>query len=361
MISRKEDFLIYGSYGYTGNLIAHLAVERGFHPVLAGRNRKKLEKQAAELGLRCLSFSLDDPTDIDRALAGFPVVLHCAGPFSHTYDAMASACLRTRTHYLDITGEIAVFEALAARHQDAFEAGVMLLPGIGFDVVATDCLAAHLKRRLPEASHLALAFRPVGSRFSRGTASSAVERAPKGGLIRHDGRLTPVPAASKTRPVDFGRGPVPAVMIPWGDVSTAYYSTGIPNIEVFIALPAIVRKLFPLTRYLGGLLSLSVIQKALKSLLVLVPPGPSAGQRARGFTLLWGEVRDAGGNRAVTLARTPESYAFTALAAMAAVEKILAGQAPPGFQTPSLAFGADFLLEIEGATRADIPLATDEI
>jgi short subunit dehydrogenase-like uncharacterized protein len=361
MSSRKEAFFIYGSYGYTGNLIARLAVQRGFQPVLAGRDRKKLEKQAHELGLSFVSFSLDDPAGIDRALVRVPLVLHCAGPFSHTFDAMSSACLRTGTHYLDITGEIAVFEALAARNQQAIEAGIMLLPGVGFDVVATDCLAAHLKRRLPEASHLALAFRPVGSRFSRGTAYSAIERAPKGGLIRYDGRLTPVPAASKTRQVDFGRGPVPAVTIPWGDVSTAYYSTGIPNIEVFIALPGLVRRLFPLIRYLGGILSLHLIQNALKDLLVLVPHGPSAEQLTQGFTLLWGEARDLHGRRVVSRARTPESYAFTALAAVKAIEKILEGQAPPGFQTPSLAFGPDFLLEIEGTSRSDVPLATDEI
>lgn len=361
MLSTKKDFLIYGSYGYTGDLIARQAVQLGFQPILGGRNRAKLEEQARELGLSFVSFPLEDPVGIEQALASVPLVLHCAGPFSHTYQAMASACLRTGTHYLDITGEISVFESLAALDEQARQAGITLLPGVGFDVAATDCLAAHLMRRLPGASHLALAFCPVGSRFSRGTASSAIERAPQSGLIRHDGRLTPVPAASKTRQVDFGRGPVPAVTIPWGDVSTAYYSTGIPNIEVFIALPGFVRTLFPLIRYLTGILSLPVVQKALKGLLILVPPGPSARQLAKGFTLIWGEARDMHGRRAVSRARTPESYAFTALAALKAVEKVLAGQAPAGFQTPSLAFGADFLLEIEGVSRTDLPLAADEI
>jgi short subunit dehydrogenase-like uncharacterized protein len=356
-----SNFLIYGSYGYTGDLIARLAVKKGYHPTLGGRDSEKLNKQARKLGLECIPLSLGDPSEIDRVLANFSLVLHCAGPFSHTYDQMASACLRTQTHYLDITGEVAVFEGLAGRGREAAAAGVMLLPGIGFDVVATDCLAAHLKERLPEADHLALAFRPVGSRFSRGTASSAIERGPKLGLVRRDGRLMAVPFASETRLVDFGKGPVPALRIPWGDVSTAFYSTGIPNVEVFIALPALVRKAAPIARYLGGLLAFKPIQKALKNLLTLLPPGPSPEQRARGFTLLWGEVRDAVGNLAVSRARTPESYEFTSLAALAAVEKVLDGQAPPGFQTPSLAFGSGFLLEIEGCTREDTPVASHEI
>jgi short subunit dehydrogenase-like uncharacterized protein len=350
----KETFLLYGSYGYTGNLIALQAVKCGFQPVLSGQNRTKLEKQAWKLNLPYIALSLDAPGEIDRVLAGFPAVLHCAGPFTHTYEAMASACLRTGTHYLDITGEISVFEGLASRDQAAYEAGVMLLPGVGFDVVATDCLAAHLKNRLPEATHLALAFRPLGSRFSHGTAISSIERAPLGGLIRREGKLTPVPVAYKNRQVDFGRGPVAAVSIPWGDVSTAFYSTGIPNIEVFIALPALVRRLFPLVRVLGGVMSLSVIKSLLKSMLELLPPGPSEKQLKDGFTLLWGEAWDPGGKRVTALAHTPESYAFTAQAALASVEKVLGGQATPGFRTPSLAFGADFLLEIEGTTRTDI-------
>jgi short subunit dehydrogenase-like uncharacterized protein len=273
---------------------------------------------------------------------------------------MASACLRTGTHYLDITGEVPVFEALAGLSPQASEAGITLLPGAGFDVVATDCLAAHLKRRLPEADYLALAFKPVGSRFSRGTATSAIERAPSAGLVRRNGRLTPVPVGFKICPVDFGKGPVPAISIPWGDVSTAYYSTGIPNIEVFIALPRYLRTIFPLVRYLGGVLALQAVKNALKSLLALLPPGPSEEQLKNGFTLLWGEARDSNGRRVTARARTPESYAFTAGAALAAVEKTLAGQSKPGFQTPSLAFGADFLLEIEGVIRTDIHQSTDE-
>lgn len=166
---------------------------------------------------------------------------------------MVESCLRTRTHYLDITGEIAVFEALAAQDGEAKAAGIMLLPGAGFDVVPSDCLAAHLKARLPSATRLILGLRGLG-RTSRGTATTVVENIHRGGLVRHNGVLTPVPAAWKTRQIDLGRGLVTAVLVPWGDVSTAYYSTGIPNIEVYMALPTLLRRLMVLSRYLGWLL-----------------------------------------------------------------------------------------------------------
>src|SRR5829696_2843358 len=177
--------LIYGSNGYTGRLIVERALERGLRPVLAGRNAAEVQRQADELGLEHRVFSLDDPRAVDAGLVGVGVVMHCAGPFARTSRPMADACLRTRVHYLDITGEIAVFEALAARDAEAKASGVMLLPGVGFDVVPSDCLAAHLARRLPTATRLTLAFRSAG-RMSRGTALTAIDRISDGGLVRRN-------------------------------------------------------------------------------------------------------------------------------------------------------------------------------
>ena len=150
-------------------------------------------------------FSLDDPAALGAGLDGVAAVLNCAGPFSRTARPMAEACLRRGVHYLDVTGEIAVFEELASRDAEAQAAGVMLLPGVGFDVVPSDCLAAHLKRRLPSATKLALGFQAV-SRLSRGTAMTMVENLPPGGMIRRGGVLTRVPAGWQTRAIDFGAG-----------------------------------------------------------------------------------------------------------------------------------------------------------
>ena len=348
------DFLLYGSNGYTGRLIAGHAVERGMRPLLAGRNAAEVAAQAAELGLEHAAFSLDDTAALEAALGRVPVVLHAAGPFSRTAAPMAAACLRTRTHYLDITGELTVFEAMAAQGKKAREAGVMLLPGTGFDVVPSDCLAAHLKRRLPSATRLRLAFTGIGGGISRGTATTMIENVARGGAVRREGRITPVPAAYRTRRVDFGRGPVSVTTIPWGDVSTAFYSTGIPDIEVYTRVGASQRRMMVASRYLGWLLGSAPVQRFLKGRIRAGAPGPADEARERGQSLLWGEAEDAAGNRAVSRMRTPEGYTLTALASVAIVRKVLDGHAPPGFQTPSLAYGPDFVLEIEGVTREDV-------
>ena len=169
-------FLLYGSTGFVGDAIARLAVQSGLRPLLAGRDAAKLEIQAAELGVEHRVFRLEDSTAMDRALKEVAVVLHCAGPYLYTFKPMLAGCLRTGTHYLDITGEIPVYEALASRDAEAKAQGVMLLPGVGFDVVPTDCLAVHLKQRLPSATRLTLAFHSQGpAGLPPGTQRTAIE------------------------------------------------------------------------------------------------------------------------------------------------------------------------------------------
>ena len=257
-----KKLLIYGSYGFTGNLIARLAVQRGLRPILAGRDPQRLARQAVELGLEHVAFSLDDRAAAHQALQNTFAVLHCAGPFVHTALPMAEACLRAGVHYLDITGEITVFEALAVRDAEAQAAGVMLLPGVGFDVVPTDCLAAHLKQRLPSATQLVLGIKTVGGRSSHGTMESAIESLPLGGKARRDGELVDVPLGTLTRQIDFGRGPRPAVAVPWGDVTTAWHSTSIPNIEVYFAWPSSMRWGMKAARWLQPVLTTSAARRA---------------------------------------------------------------------------------------------------
>jgi short subunit dehydrogenase-like uncharacterized protein len=346
-----SQFLIYGANGYTGELITRVAVERGLKPILAGRNEAAIAALAGKHGVEHRVFSLNDTAKLDAALNEVTMVIHCAGPFSLTSRQMGEACVRTKTHYTDITGEIAVFEACAAADQKAKDAGIMVMPGVGFDVVPSDCLAMHLKNRLPSATHLTLAFYGMG-RISHGTQSTMVMNVGKGGAVRRDGKIMPVPAAWRTREIDFGHGVVKTgVTIPWGDVSTAYHSTGIPNIEVYTVAPKSALKAMKLSRYLGWIMATGPVQKYLQS--KIKPGGPSDEERAKGKTLLWGEASDNDGNRVESRMQCPEGYTVTALAALNIAEKILAGHFTPGFQTPAKAYGANLILELDGVNRQD--------
>jgi short subunit dehydrogenase-like uncharacterized protein len=264
---------------------------------------------------------------------------------------MVEACLRNKRHYLDITGEIAVFEAMAARDNLAKEAGVMVMPGVGFDVVPSDCLALYLKNRLPSATNLTLAFYGVG-RISHGTQATMTMNVGKGGAIRKDGEIVKVPAAWKTHQIDFGEVQKLGVTIPWGDVSTAFYSTGIPNIEVYTIVPEQQLKLLKLSRYLGWLLSIKPVQNILQK--QIPAGGPSDEERTSGKTYLWGEASDEAGNKVEARQQSAEGYTLTALTALKIAEKILAGNFCTGFQTPAKCYGADLILEIEGVERQDV-------
>lgn len=340
-------WMIYGANGYTGRLIAAEAARRGLQPVLAGRNEAALRAMADELGLRWRMFTLDLPGAAEEGLRGMDLVLHCAGPFSATSAPMLEACLATRTHYLDITGEIDVFAHCHAQHARAQEAGIVVTPGVGFDVVPSDCLAAQLHRELPQATSLVLGFEGGGG-FSPGTAKTSVEGLGSGGCVRENGELKRVPLAWKTR--TFTRDGVDrmAMTIPWGDVYTAFVSTGIPNIEVYTTAPpkaiARIRRL----RRLGPLLRTRFVQRWLKRRIERRVKGPDAQTRENTRAYFWGEVR-GGGRAQVRRMVTPNGYALTVSASLGIVQCFLDNPAPPGgYYTPSQLMGPDYVLELSG-------------
>lgn len=349
-----KNFLIYGSYGYTGQLIVEHAVKEGLRPLLAGRDEGKLRAQARKHDLDYRAFSLDETAKLESALNEVDAVLHCAGPFVLTYRQMAEACLRTKRHYVDISGEIEGFEALAGMNEEAKQAGIMLMPGGGFDVVPSDCLAAYLHQRLPSATHFRLLLRGIGGGVSRGTARSAVENMHRQGRIRKDGKIVQVPPAWQILEQDFGRGPVPVVSVGWGDVSTAYRSTGVPNVETYFAFPRSAIHFLKLTRSIGPLIYSRPVRDFLKWVIGWANPhGPSRQRNLTGFSLMVGEMRDA--DRVVRAKlRTPEGYHMTALTSVEIMKRILNGEYKTGFQTPSLAYGADFILGFDGVKRENM-------
>ena len=349
-----KNFLIYGSYGYTGTLIVEQAVKQGLRPLLAGRDENQLRSQAEKFGLEYRAFPLENTAALDAALQEVEAVLHCAGPFVLTFRQMAEACIRNKKHYVDISGEIEGFETLAKMDEDAKSAGVMLLPGGGFDVVPSDCLSAYVAGKLASATHLELYIKSIGSGVSRGTARSGIENSHRQGRIRREGKIVSVPNLWDSKDIDFGRGPTRLVSVGWGDVSTAYHSTGIPNVTVYMSFPPAMINMMRLTRFAGPLLYTRTARNFIKRLIgKFLPPGPSRRQNENGFSLLIAEVRDSGQMVRAKL-QTPEAYHLTALTSVEIMRRILASDYRPGFLTPSKAYGADFILQFSGVTRKDL-------
>jgi short subunit dehydrogenase-like uncharacterized protein len=276
-------------------------------------------------------------------------VLHCAGPFSATSAPMIRACLAARVHYLDITGEIDVFEHAHSRDDDARTAGTVLCPGVGFDVVPTDCVAAVLQQALPDATYLALGFDAPG-RPSRGTARASIEGLAGGGRIRSSGRVVTVAHAFRVRDIDFGNGPRSAVTIPWGDVATAFYTTGIPNIETYLAMPgtgiAVLRRL----NWFKPVLRSGTVQSWLKRKAARGAPGPDAAARASGPTLVWGEAQAPSGETRTARIKVANGYDLTVQASLGILRHVLERSVAGGYFTPSQLVGPRFVESLPGST-----------
>ncbi len=347
-----DAWMVYGAYGYTGRLIIERAVALGLKPVVAGRDEDKAQSLALEYGLPHRSFELDDIKALRQGLEGMRAVLHCAGPFSRTSAPMIAACLQVGTHYLDITGEIDVFAYAHGNDAAARKRGIALVPGVGFDVVPTDCLAALLQRELPDATELVLAFDAEGGP-SRGTALTSVEGIASGGRVRRDGVLTRVPLGWKQREFPFPHGKRQAITIPWGDVYTAFVSTSIPNIEVYMGMPPRTISGMRKLRWVAPLLGLPPAQWLLKRLVAARVAGPSADGRGGSHAYVYGEVRNARGKTCAATLVTPNGYDLTADSALAIARYLVNDRRPhSGYFTPSMLMGADFIKQLPGVEFA---------
>ncbi|MCH8318565.1 MAG: saccharopine dehydrogenase NADP-binding domain-containing protein [Bacteroidetes bacterium] len=383
--NNPSTFLIYGCNGYTGKLITEMAVKRGLKPILAGRSKDKVEELAKQYSLDHLVFDLEDEEKIEKALNGrVKAVLHCAGPFSRTAKKMVKACLKT-CHYIDITGEMIIFEALQSYDKAAKEKGIMILPGAGYDVVPSDCLALYLKNKMPSAKHLELAIMTRGGGISHGTAKSIIENISKKSAIRLDGKILKVPHAYASRhDISFPFRNVMSksqkrhdissddisknytgVTVPLGDLFSAYISTGIPNITTyFIVKPAMI-KWMKLINYFGWLFANPLIHNFAKNRITQNQPGPTEEQRNTAQSYVWGEVGSVDsrqltvGNKEKSniiraVLKLPDAYTLTALTSLKIIEKILSGNFKPGYQTPATAYGEELIMEIEGVERMDL-------
>jgi short subunit dehydrogenase-like uncharacterized protein len=349
---QDNQFLLYGAYGYTGELIARFASEYDLKPILAGRRSEALTPMAAKLNLPYRVIDLDNAPALEAALREVKVVVHCAGPFDLTAKPMVNACLKTGVHYLDINGDMDVFEMLYSFDAVAKKAGIMIMSGAGFDVVPTDCMALFLKKLLPDSTSLKLAFATPGGGLSHGTATTTAAKLGEPGAERKNGKIVSVPVGDKGMRVDFGQGQRLFVMsLPWGDVFTAYLTTGIPDIESYTAVPAVMYGFLKFQFLFNWLLRTSFVRRLVKKKIDQSPAGLDDTKREKATSFVWGQVSDNAGNVKTARLSGPDAYTLTAYSTLLIARKVLNGDFKTGYQTPAGAYGEDLVMEIHGVKR----------
>jgi short subunit dehydrogenase-like uncharacterized protein len=266
---------------------------------------------------------------------------------------MVRACLKSKTHYVDITGEVPVFEQNFSLNRQAKEACIAIISGVGFDVVPSDCLIKYLAGKITGPTHLELAFTSPNGSTSPGTTKTMLEHLPQGVFARKHGEFVRIDPKAGLRTVRFSDRERSVMPISWGDLATAYRTTGILNISVFTALQpkiaARIGKILPLAR---KLLAIGFLRRLAQKWVVKNIKGPDTKTRETARCYFWAQVANEKGEKAEAWLETPEGYHMTAVAGVRCVEKIFEQQTK-GALTPALAFGADFVLEIPGVERID--------
>ncbi|HEX8892042.1 MAG TPA: saccharopine dehydrogenase NADP-binding domain-containing protein [Terriglobales bacterium] len=349
----KTRLLLYGAYGYTGRLTAELAAARKLDIVLAGRNLRALSDLGNHLGLPTRVIRLDNPEQLSDALKDIACVVHVAGPFAITSAPMLDACLATKTNYIDVTGEIEVFQAVWSRKREIERAGITVIPGAGFDVVPTDNLAGYVASKLEQPSSLLIALSGLQS-VSQGTLRTAIRQISKPVLCRRGGTIVVLEDRSPHW-IDFGLGAEPCVPVSWGDVATAFHSTGIGNITVYFRRTTLFQLSDVLAKLFGPVLRSGIGQRVLSAIVRKLPQGPSESDRIANQSKILAEATDSSGRSFRASLSAPDAYDFTAHSVLEIASRITALPTALGLVTPFQAFGADFVLSLPGCSRTDIP------
>jgi short subunit dehydrogenase-like uncharacterized protein len=343
-----KSFLLYGANGYTGQLIANYAAQYQLQPILAGRRQDAIKPIADQLKLSYRIVDLSNKPELLAALREVKMVVHAAGPFANTAKQMIDGCLETGTHYLDINGDVQVFEFIKSLDSVAKQKNIMLLPGIGFDVVPTDCMALHLKNKLPDANHLKLAFASIGGTVSHGTAMTIINKLGESGAVRVNGKIVKQALGKQGMWVDFGTIRLFVMSIPWGDVSTAHFTTGIPNITTYTAAKPAVYKLLKFQRLFNWLLRTEAVKSMIRKKIKSRPAGPDDIMRSKAKSLIWGEASNEKQEMVRAQFSCADGYTLTALSSLIIAKKVLQEDFKPGYQTPASCYGENLIMEIPG-------------
>lgn len=346
------DWMIYGATGYTGALVAEEAIRYGHRPLLAGRSESKLRPLAERLGLDYGVVSLDDINALTRVVSSVSAVYHAAGPFAATSMPMLRACLKAGTHYLDISGEISTYKNAFLYDSSARERGMAIIPGVGFDVIPSDCLIKYVADQLPDATHLEVAVNALQLLNSAGTSKSTLEIIAELGMVaRRKGWLRPLPMGLGAKRFPFTTGRKWAMPVPWGDLEIGYHTSRIANITTYLTFPPILIGLFilfgPLTR---ALLKSQGVRSATGRIIDRLLTGPSETRRRRTRSAIYARVWNTQGEQREAWLETVEAYQYSVKIAPLVMERVLNG-AYRGALTPAQAFGADFALAVEDTQR----------
>jgi len=337
-MSTNDSWLLYGASGRTGTLIAEAAVARGHRPVLGGRDADRIRQLAERLDL---PWVIGETTEMQRLIGGTRLVLLTAGPFGATAPVVLRACLEAGVHYLDIANEIAVAQAALAADPEARRRGVTVLPAVGFGTIASDGLARHVAEQVPEATDLDLAIMLATDGSSAGASASRADALTGGGRAVRNGRLTRTRLGADAWRSSTPIGVRTLIAAPTADLVVTAHTTGIPNITVSVPVsmpPAVAKLVMPL---------LPVAARASRALPRRDRAAQPSDEPRSLESYVWARAAFGDGNSAEAWLRTGEGYAYTARAAVLAVEATLAAE-PLGATTVAKAFGSTLCFEAGG-------------
>jgi len=316
--------LIYGANGYTGKKLAKYLLEQGLSPILAGRG-KDVETFANSLHCQYRVFKVDDA---ESYLKDVDIVVNVAGAFSHTQVPLIEACLNTKTHYLDISGEYVDVNRVYQFDDKARAVGVVLMPAVGIFSAPMDLVAKLAAQKINEPTKLKIGFASTG-KPSKGSIKTALSKIQSVGVQLYNGEYIETSPASKELAMNIYHKDIGMVTHPWrADLLLAKLSTGINTIETYNGFPSFMVKMMR-----GKMKWLKVLME--KWLIRYLPEGPNEAQQKS--ALIYAKAIASNDKEETSTAELigPDAYAFTVAAIFELSKEVVKQPELSGFLTPS--------------------------
>ncbi len=310
---------VYGATGFTGGLIARELQRLGADFLIAGRDARKLEALAEELGgVPFKAVSVDDAAGLREMLEPCSVVVACAGPFGLYGEPVVEAAAETGTHYLDTTGEQPFMQMVFNRYgARAAETGAALVSGMGFDYLPGDLIAALTAEGMGPLEEIVVAYCVHGFAPTHGTALSGLEIMRGGDVVWADGDWQPAPRSANGGRWRFPDplGELRMLRYPAGEQITVPRHVETARVRTLLNGMVVPPPLMPVAAAASPLLGMAMrtpMRKALGSLIRRLPAAPSEADRKKARFTISCEARGKAGARRGTV-RGGDVYGLTAV------------------------------------------------
>lgn len=337
--------IIYGAYGAVGQLLIEAFLKKGIYPLLAGRNKRKLEALANKNNLPYLCFELYNIRTLEPHLKQAEIFINCAGSLIKTPEPVIRSAMLANCHYLDIGGQYHTAQTAFSLQEEAQQHNAVIVTGLGAELTPTSCLAACLQHHLKNITTLEIAY-DIPNKFTTGSYHSTVQRLKSGCKAIINGQLISTDYRSRAQKISFNYRPKQVMQVNTGDLFTAQHDSNSQNITAFYAISNRARPAIKLLNWIPKLVQLDPLHRLMAQFFT-----KRSSTDHLGTCHFWAQAKNTNGQMMTVQVSTPDIYQLTSHTVSYFANYLLKHERSGGVYTPAQLMTWNVIENITGCSK----------